>query len=554
MPLWWPLWQQPLWLLGLLIPLLLALLWRRGSGWSRWIDPSLLSGLLERSPAALVPGLAGCAALMVAAIALAQPYWNTGEEISLNRRDTLALILDLSPTMSLQDIAPSRLQRARLKIHDALNAHQGEAMLLVWGAAPHLVIPPTADTNTITHQLEVLEPGLMPAPGNAPAAAVALATEILQRQGRQVAQLLLLSDGAPEAQLDALEMAVRTSPYPVSVLGIGSAQVGPILDSKGHFQHDAVGNPLIGSSDPAQMRAPVESAGGHYQAFTPDDSDLNALLPSVQALTIGSNKILVRQPLGPWLVLLLLLLAPIALARGHWPGLMLGLVLLLPPPGAAESWWYNDNQNALELLQQSHPGEAAELFTDPHWRAIAQFRNGDYAAAVASLRGLPSARAHYNRGSTLAHQGLLQEAISAYATALTLDPDMQDATFNKALLEALLAAQQQAANDGSGQDESNPDERNQQQAQQQQAQQQQAGQPDDERAEQNAEQQHAQQADKDKPNGDDEQSQQRAEGAPDNDDEQTQAFNAIWQQRVEPDPGGLLRRRFEAQNQQQNGR
>ncbi|MCP3671416.1 MAG: tetratricopeptide repeat protein, partial [Gammaproteobacteria bacterium] len=84
-----------------------------------------------------------------------------------------------------------------------------------------------------------------------------------------------------------------------------------------------------------------------------------------------------------------------------------------------------------------------ELFTNPLWRGIAEYRTGDFHAALKSFSQLDSAQAHYNRGNTLMHLGRTEEAIAAYRQTLKLEPGHGDAGFNLEL--AQRRTQQQPA-------------------------------------------------------------------------------------------------------------
>ncbi|MEO6147672.1 MAG: tetratricopeptide repeat protein, partial [Sulfuriferula sp.] len=80
---------------------------------------------------------------------------------------------------------------------------------------------------------------------------------------------------------------------------------------------------------------------------------------------------------------------------------------------------------------------------DPQWRAAADYRAGNYQAAVDTLKGIDNAEADYNRGNALAKMGRLQEALQAYDAALKRDPKLDDAGYNRNLIKDLLKKQQQ---------------------------------------------------------------------------------------------------------------
>src|SRR5690606_17070845 len=227
---------------------------------------------------------------------------------------------------------------------------------------------------------------------------------------------------------------------------------------------------------------------------------------------------------------------------------------------------------------------AAELFEDPEWRAAAQYRAGDYEASAATLAGLDTATAHYNRGNALARAGELRAAIAAYDRALELDPDHEDARYNRDLLQELLeqnpppppqqqqqssASDQENAEQSQGESSDAP-----QQAQngegstegQEQSPQQQSAESQPSESEPGAE---GQQGDGDEeqlasaePGEQSEDGESEADGEPE--DAESEAADAEgnpmasedlerwasdqaaeqWLRRIRQDPGGLLRRKF----------
>jgi Ca-activated chloride channel family protein len=97
---------------------------------------------------------------------------------------------------------------------------------------------------------------------------------------------------------------------------------------------------------------------------------------------------------------------------------------------------------------------AAELFVNPEWRSAAQYRAEAFDASAATLTNLDTATAHYNRGNALAKGGALEAAIGAYDRALELEPDHEDALYNRAIVEQFLKdnpQQQPPPEEGQGQ-------------------------------------------------------------------------------------------------------
>jgi Ca-activated chloride channel family protein len=107
----------------------------------------------------------------------------------------------------------------------------------------------------------------------------------------------------------------------------------------------------------------------------------------------------------------------------------LPLASLTPTPSAALEWqdlWLREDQQSVRDVE-----EGVELY-----------RSGDYAGAAEKFAG-ESVVESYDRGNALAHAGELEEALASYDRALELDPEHENARFNRDLVEQLLQEQKQ---------------------------------------------------------------------------------------------------------------
>ncbi|WP_222846030.1 tetratricopeptide repeat protein [Legionella geestiana] len=183
------------------------------------------------------------------------------------------------------------------------------------------------------------------------------------------------------------------------------------------------------------------------------------------------------------------------------------LFLLLSPPVFALSWdslWQTPNQKAQTLMQKGDFAGALKQFEQPDWHASAAYRAGAFIEAAKSFEALDTATGYYNAGNARAQAGQYQEALANYDKALSRDPGLEDARFNRTIVEKLLKEQQQ--------------DKQQQDKQQQDKQQQ-------DKQQQDKQQQDKQQQDKQQ--------------------QETQKTNARWLQLIPDDPGGLLREKFQ---------
>lgn len=105
--------------------------------------------------------------------------------------------------------------------------------------------------------------------------------------------------------------------------------------------------------------------------------------------------------------------------------------------------WKNKDQQAYDLFQAKHFGEAQALFNSNEWKGVAAYRNKDYAQAIKYLSQVQNAEAYYNMGNSYAHLGHLEEAIKAYRNAILIDPQHVDAVNNLQVLEKEIQRQEE---------------------------------------------------------------------------------------------------------------
>lgn len=577
---------RPLWLLLLLVIPIIPLLYRKArqsdSGWTRIIPEPLLrpvisrfghSGTHSRSP--LLPATL---AVLFLSIALAGPAWRQAPTPLQQQNDSLVIILDLSLSMLATDVEPDRLTLAKRKIRDILRQREGSLTgLVVYAADAHAVSPLTDDRNTITGMLGVLEPVIMPATGNRADLGVARAQELLAQGAPGKGRMLLITDDVSDRYQDRITQALRGSRFALNTLVVGTAEGGPIPLPKRGFIRDN-GEIVMAKASPSALQQLAQSNGGRSHHLTIDDTDINNLgllaedaedwQESERDLTVDR-----WQDDGYWLLWLALPLILIGWRQGTIALVLLTLLPLTPRPAMALEWselWLREDQRAPEMIA-TDAETAAQRLRDPQWRGSAQYHAGDYEAAADSFATGDSPRAHYNQGNALARAGKLEEAINAYDQALSAQPDMEDARFNRDIVQQLLEQQQQQNDSGKDNDS---DQQNSEQKDQQQQQESDGGsgeQSQDNQGEQSGEQEDNQQSERSgnqdqEPSTQQDQQQQGSNQADDSSENTEQNREAPadiseqpltqgqeqWLRRIPDDPGGLLRRKFLQQYQQRD--
>ena len=82
--------------------------------------------------------------------------------------------------------------------------------------------------------------------------------------------------------------------------------------------------------------------------------------------------------------------------------------------------------------------QAAQTFSNPDWRGVAEYAAGAYDAASQSFAGDLTADNLYNLGNSLALQGDLKGALKAYEESLAREPDAEDAIANRDFINPFL--------------------------------------------------------------------------------------------------------------------
>ena len=545
---------RPWWLLLLPLAVILPWLWRRtrrpSGDWTRACDPHLLRWLSvsqadgrSRSGGRWLAGTAG----LISILALAGPSWQKLPGSSFSARDARMIVLDLSRSMLAQDLRPNRLTRARFRLADQLEMTQeGQVGLVSYAGDAYIVSPLTSDMNTIANLLPALQPDIIPVAGSRSDRALEMAASLLGRAGLSHGEILLVTDSADSAAA-ARARDLKNDGIITSVLAVGTVEGSPI-PSGGGFVSDRSGNVVIARLDRASLQAVADAGGGRYMELGSSATETSLWLEQDGSEFARREDALGErwQDAGPWFVLLLLPLALLGFRRGLLFVLPLALLPgLFWPPSASAGWW-NDtwqrkDQQAYQALQADDAEKAAALAVDPALSGQAWYRSGEHANAVEAWSRLDEADAHYNRGNALAHLGEYEAAIKAYDEALAIEPDMEDALANRALLEQMKQQQEQQQEGESGESEPSEDQSEGDSAQQSEGE---DGEEGDSSDEQEGEQQDSDQ-------GEGETGEEEGEPVDYSEawsEEDAQAMEQ-WLRRIPDDPGGLLRRKFRNQHQ-----
>ncbi len=578
-------WLRPEWLLALpiagLITLVLARRQLAPGSWQHVVDPALAPYVLSREQVKAT-GYRWWLVLLgaiLATMAMAGPSWNRVEQPVFRSEQAIVVALDLSRSMDAQDVTPSRLTRAKLKVLDILERRKsGQTALIVYSSNAFTVTPLTTDSDTVAALVNSLSTDIMPSRGSYPPAAIEKGRKLLEQAGVRFGEVLLMTDGGSSPAAEKAAEELRDAGYTLSVLGVGTPEGAPIPRPGGGFITDRSGQLAVPKLQLSDLENLAAAGGGRYATLTSDDSDLDLLLAGESGSGAETDQSLATDQWreeGPWLLLLLVPLAALAFRKG-WILSLLIVLLPLPQQAYASTWddlWQTQDQQARVALEAGQAAEAAALFDDPLWEGVAHYQAEEYAGSAQRFAGHDDPDSLYNFGNALARMGDFEPALDAYERVLEIDPDALDAAYNRDLIKELLA--QQDAQEGEQGDQESSEEGGGGQQTEGESQSDQSGEEgaagesgseseegeysvrDQEMNEEDLEalqkelERAAKEAEMQAGEGDEEQEPSQAQAEAQRRAQEQQQAMEQWLRRIPNDPGGLLRRKFRYQYQRQ---
>lgn len=328
-----------LWLLLVLLPWTASYVWssrRRANALARFGSPRTLDPLISHGERGrVVRAIFVLVATALTIVALAGPRFGSRTTIMHRRGLDLVVALDFSKSMLAQDVAPSRIERAKKELERFLRDEYGDRIGVVAFAGETMEFPMTVDYSAVSLFLRDLRPDDMPVGGTAIGRALVAAGRLLERSNvrsgppdanqavKRDQVVILLTDGEDhegqplEAAKELQEQGVR-----IFAIGLGSRSGEPIPvyardGTQTGYLKDEDGNTVVTSlSAEAEqtLKSLAESTGGKY--FRADRSSLgfDAIREQMNRLKQDeqkSRRVTVHEPRYAFMLLPALLLLAI---------------------------------------------------------------------------------------------------------------------------------------------------------------------------------------------------------------------------------------------------
>lgn len=505
--------EDPIYLyLLLLIPLLAVIrfltVWQQKRRLRRFGDIELLRQLMP-DVSRFRPLVKFClllTALALIIIMVARPQFGT--KISHEKRTGIETIIcmDISNSMLAEDVAPSRLDRAKMMVENLVDNFTNDKIgLIVFAGDAFIQLPITSDYVSAKMFLSTIDPSMMATQGTDIAAAIRMASHSFTQQEGVGKAIIVITDGedheggALEAAKEAEDRGMR-----VYVLGVGSTKGAPIPLGDGDYLKDNTGQTVMTGLNEDMCRQVAQAGGGAYihvennsRAQEQLDAELDKLSKKDIESTIYSDFDEQFQAVG--IIALLLIILEVCILEVKNP--LLRRISLFK------------RKAAVVLLLLIAVGVQAQSDRQLIRQGNKTFRKGDYADAevayrkaveknqrnpqanynlgnalmaqrkdssavsqleqAAKLEAVPSrkAQAYHNIGVICQNKKMFGEAIEAYKEALRNNPTDNETRYNLALCKRQQKDQQQQQQQNQQQNQQQ-DKKDQQQQQQQQKQEQ----------------------------------------------------------------------------------
>ena len=343
----------------------------------------------------------------------------------------IVVALDVSKSMLANDLAPSRLERARRMVIDLMaEAATDRIGLVLFAGEAFVQCPLTSDHQALRLFLDQLSPDLIPVGGTNLESALRESLRALDAGGEGKGKgklVVLLTDGEDHrGNLGGVMDEVAKSEVKVITVGMASPSGGPILDADGGYIKDRAGNVVVSKLDEASLKSIAEKSGGEYLSAAEAGASVsdiykNKLAPRGHVTDGEARKERLWNEVYQWFMVpvLVLLLIETMLTEARVTGLLLCAAALWFVPAdvsfaaGSDVSRYNEAVAAMDAGDQNG---AQKIFEELSVSATGEARR----------------RSLYNLANLLAGAGRLDDAAKLYREALTMDYQDQQVRDNLA--------------------------------------------------------------------------------------------------------------------------
>jgi len=459
-------WRQPLWLLLMLQPFILWLViyWKNSRANNQFADKHLLPWVQITDKKTLLQRIFSrdtsyFLSMIFLAVAMAGPRVPL-ESVDAKQVSALdiMLVVDVSASMKVADIKPSRLKRGIQELHELLSLVKRDDVRfgsVVYAARPHVFVPITNDIEALAFYLKDLDQLVLPTQGSDASAALLLASKELQAiqttdkdKKNQSKAILWLTDGdfvnaQDKDKIESTLKSLKEKNISTFILGLGTREGSAVPARKGGWlEHNGQG--VISKMDVELLDTFANIGGGKFSKVFDDESEwhtlysqglLNTVVRDIKAPSKNEDqqwRVYYQWFLFIGMILLLISLVPPRRGKSQksithflFGGLFVGLLLSPVLELKAEE---NSLSPILKESIKHYNNQEYDLATSGFVAMVLQAKN-------ATERG----RAMHNLGNNYFQQGDYENAAQLFEDALRYAPNQTQTKNNLIITNELNA-------------------------------------------------------------------------------------------------------------------
>jgi Ca-activated chloride channel family protein len=213
------------------------------------------------------------AGMLFSVIALTNPQWGEKKEEKKVERTDIYIALDISNSMNVTDIAPSRLEKAKKFVSDLILAQKNNRIGIIFFAGnAYLQMPLTLDYASALMYVKTVQTDMAPTQGSDIGQAIELSQKFNDVDSEGQRALIIVSDGEDhekEAVTAAKEAAENGTIVFTVAVGTENGGIIPILSDEGEdVARDDDGEPAISKVDFQFLKSLAKAGNGKAYILT----------------------------------------------------------------------------------------------------------------------------------------------------------------------------------------------------------------------------------------------------------------------------------------------
>lgn len=233
-------------------------------------------------------------AVALIVVALAQPHFRKKETLVEHRGIDVIIAIDVSQSMMAKDIAPTRLDKAKLELSGLVDKLKGDRIGIVAFAGDALIqCPLTFDREAVKLFLTTVSPNLISYQGTAIGKAILTSLKAFELSEKGYKALILLTDGEDhEPMVEEAVSRAKQAGLPIYAIGIGTSDgstLPDIFQNSGYLK-DRSGEVVLSKLNEAYLKDIARKTGGVYYRSTRGELETDRLVRDLGFLSTKAMK------------------------------------------------------------------------------------------------------------------------------------------------------------------------------------------------------------------------------------------------------------------------